>query len=137
VPAEDVRRLLATSSGAGFRDRRDQALILLLFDTGLRVSELVGLRWTPEDPDANDIGLDDAVVRVYGKAARSGGPRERLLPLGRRSIRALDRYLRVRRSHPDADLPSLWLGQKGRVTDSGVRQIIESRCKQAGPSSRG
>ena len=44
----------------------------------------------------------------------------------------LDRYLRLRMGRQDAELPWLWLGTRGRVTPSGVRQIIRRRGQQAG-----
>ena len=47
-------------------------------------------------------------------------------------MRALDRYLRKRSAHKDAELPYLWLGIKGRMSESGIRQIIQRRGRQAG-----
>lgn len=45
---------------------------------------------------------------------------------------ALDKYLRVRGSHPHADTPWLWLGKRGRLTDSGVLQVVEKLGRAAG-----
>jgi len=45
---------------------------------------------------------------------------------------ALERYLRVRRSHTLATSPGLWLGSRGPLTDSGVAQMLERRCDNAG-----
>jgi hypothetical protein len=42
---------------------------------------------------------------------------------------ALDRYLRIRRAHPQAGRPFLWLGRRGPITGSGVLQIVEVRPK--------
>lgn len=56
----------------------------------------------------------------------------RLIPIGHRSVRALDRYLRVRPRHREARLPWLWLGRKGRLTDSGIAQMVRERGRQAG-----
>jgi len=54
------------------------------------------------------------VLLVLGK-----GRRERTLPFGRKAGEALDRYLRARARHKDAELPWLWLGKKGRLTEWG------------------
>jgi integrase/recombinase XerD len=54
------------------------------------------------------------------------------VPVSRQAGAALDRYLRVRHSHPHAADPSLWLGKRGRLTDSGILQVVERRGRQAG-----
>jgi integrase len=67
------------------------------------------------------------VAIVLGK-----GRRERALPFGRKTAVALDRYLRVRARHRDADLPWLWLGQRGPLGPYGVRQILRRRGSEIG-----
>jgi site-specific recombinase XerD len=67
------------------------------------------------------------VLLVLGK-----GRRERALPFGRRAGEALDRYLRARARHKDAELPWLWLGLKGRLTEWGLVQMLRRRGVQAG-----
>ncbi|APZ42382.1 site-specific tyrosine recombinase XerD [Acidihalobacter ferrooxydans] len=77
----DVEALLAapdTGSPAGLRDR---AMLELLYATGLRVSELVGLA-------DGQLNLRHGVVRVFGK-----GSKERLVPLGDEAARWIERYL--------------------------------------------
>ena len=74
-----------------------------------------------------DVDLNEGQLRVMGK-----GGRGRVLPIGRKAIRGLDRYLRARAKHPHADLPWLWLARKGRLTTWGVTQAIERRGQQAG-----
>jgi site-specific recombinase XerD len=121
VPTVDnLRAVLRACSGRGFNERRDHALILTLADTGARCSELVGLR-------VADLDLDDGVALVAGKGRRPRG-----LPLGRKSVASLDRYLRVRARRKDAWREHLWLGLAGPVTSSGVRQILLRRSRQAG-----
>jgi integrase len=44
----------------------------------------------------------------------------------------LDRYLRVRAHHSGASLPWLWVGRKGRLTDSGILQVVQARGAEAG-----
>jgi site-specific recombinase XerD len=124
---EELRALLATADrDTSFEGRRDAALLRVLIDTGARRAEAAGLRYTPRDETTNDIDLDQGILRVIGK-----GRRERVLPIGNRTVRALDRYLKVRRKHRDAALPFLWLGRRGRLTDSGVLQVVQARGKQA------
>jgi site-specific recombinase XerC len=125
---DDLRKLLATcASGKGFADRRDHALLRVFIDSGARLAEVTNLRWSPDDPEANDVGLDEGAVRVMGK-----GRRERLVGLGNKTVKALDRYVRLRIRHPYAETPSLWLGLKGKMRESGVRQVIRRRGRQAG-----
>ena len=125
---EDLKRLLATCErGQDYESRRDAALIRVFIDTGGRLSEIADLRWLPEDDTQNDVDLDRGILRVLGK-----GRRERILSIGQKAVRALDRYLRLRSGRRDSEVPWLWLGARGRVTPSGVRQIIQKRGKQAG-----
>jgi site-specific recombinase XerD len=120
----DLRALLKACEGKAFQDLRDAALVRVLIDTGARASEVMGLQVDPEDPD---VDLDSAVVRVMGKGRRS-----RIIALGVKSVKALDRYMRARSRHPAASGPALWLGLKGPMTDSGLRQMLERRAAIAG-----
>jgi site-specific recombinase XerD len=121
-----LKALLEACSGSTFEERRDHAVIRTFLDIGLRPSELVNLKLTPE-VGGSDVDLDDGIVSVLGK-----GRRHRDVPIGARTIKALDRYLRVRSSHPAADEPWLWLGRKGRMTQSGVQQMLRRRAAEAG-----
>ena len=120
VPADALKRLFAVCAGSSFEARRDTALLTLLLDTGARRAEMTGIT-------LDDIDLDLDVLVVLGK-----GRRERTLPFGRRAGEALDRYLRARTRHKHADLPWLWLGQKGRLTEIGLRMMLRRRGAQAG-----
>lgn len=119
-----LRALLKACDGKAFEDLRDTALLRLLIDTGVRASEVMGLTFNAEDPD---VDLDDGIVRVIGK-----GRRPRLIGLGAKTIKALDRYERVRGRHASASSSGYWLGRKGTMTDSGLRQMLERRAKIAG-----
>ncbi len=125
---EELKRLLATCDrGQDFESRRDAALLRVFIDTGARLGEVTNIRLTPDDDETNDVDLEQGVLRVLGK-----GRRFRLVPLGNKAIRTLDRYLRRRAQHPRAHEPWLWLGLKGKMTESGVRQIIRRRGREAG-----
>jgi site-specific recombinase XerD len=124
----ELRALLKTcETGNGLEDKRDHALLRVLIDTGGRRAEIAGLRYNPDDDLANDVDLDQRILRVTGK-----GGRERVLPIGNKTVKALDRYIRARARRPDAGLPWLWLGHKGRMTDSGIGQMVASRGRAAG-----
>jgi len=120
IEPDDLRRLLAACQGTDFVDRRDLAIITLLLDTGVRLAELGGL-------GVADVDFGMNVIIVMGK-----GRRLRSCPFGGKSAQTLDRYLRIRARHPFALLEALWLSQKGRLTDSGIAQMIERRCQLAG-----
>ena len=127
---EELKALLRTcETGKDFESRRDHAILRVFIDTGARVAEVAGVRWDPDDDENNDLDLDQGLLRVLGK-----GRRYRLVQLGSKSVRALDRYVRVRTKHPRADEKWLWLGQKGTggLADSGIRQLVRRRGKQAG-----
>lgn len=118
---EEIKALLATCEGREFADRRDAAIVWLLYDTGIRLSECAGL--TLDDVDI----ADRRGVRVLGK-----GRRYREVPFGANAARALGRYLRVRHSHADYERQELWLGGRGQMTPSGIRQMLERRGVAAG-----
>ncbi len=117
---DELRRILKACSGADFEDRRDMGIIRLLLDTGLRRAEMAGLTLEAVD-------LDAQTLEVLGK-----GGRIRTVPYGRKAARDLDRYLRVRAQHRDAELPWLWLGRRGRMTMSGIYRVVVTRAEMAG-----
>lgn len=110
----------AAGEKATFENKRDRALILMLVTTGIRAGELMGLQ-------RSDVDLNSSTFTVMGK-----GGRARIVALMPKPAEALDKYFRARRRHPKADLPWLWIGDKGRLTDSGLRQLLERRCDDAG-----
>jgi site-specific recombinase XerD len=118
---DELRRLLATCKGATFENRRDEAVIRLFVDTGIRAGELLGLR-------VDDLELSARIAYVMGK-----GGRGRTVPFGVKTAEALRRYLKARRRHHLAEQSqALWLGRKGPLTDSGVSQLLKRRAAEAG-----
>lgn len=115
-----LAKLLGTCAGSDFTSRRDTAVLLVLIDTGLRLAELANLAVT-------DVDLDLGVAVVMGK-----GRRRRTVPFGAKTTKAVDRYLRLRARHELSAEPWLWLSSKGRLTDSGIYQMVERRCDRAG-----
>lgn len=117
---DELRALIKACEGKRFEDRRDDAIVRLFIDTGIRLGELSGLT-------LEIVDLDLEVAVVLGK-----GQRLRSVPFGKSTTRALDRYIRIRRLHKDADQPWLWLGLKGRLSDSGIEQMVARRARAAG-----
>jgi site-specific recombinase XerD len=132
---EDLKALLKVCSGSTWVDRRDQAILRTLIDNGMRLSGLAGLRYHPDDEEANDVLLSRRQLRV-----RLRGGDIHLAPIGRRTAAALDRYIRARARQPHADSPWLWLPAKGivaaggdrRLTASGIQQMLDRRGREAG-----
>jgi integrase/recombinase XerC len=81
LPEEEVAVLVEAPAAGGALALRDRAFLELLYASGLRVSELVGL-------DAGDVDLAEGLVRVLGKRRK-----ERIVPVGRPALAALGRYL--------------------------------------------
>lgn len=124
----ELSALLATcEKGPTLEERRDHAILRVFIDTGARRAEIAGLRFDPKDDANNDVDLDQGILRVMGK-----GGRERVLPIGNKTVKALDRYLRKRTQHPKSSAPWLWLGHKGRLADSGIAQLVRRRGREAG-----
>lgn len=118
---DQIRRLLKSWAGADFMSRRDTAIIRLFLDTGMRLEGMANLRYS-KDADASDVDLRGHVVRIVAK-----GRREMAVPIGKKAARDLDRYMRVRDHHKHADESWLWLGKRGRLTGSGIYQMLKDR----------
>lgn len=123
LTTDDLRALIRAARGQSFEERRDEAIIRLFADTGIRLGEMAGLR-------VSDIDLNHAVAIVTGK-----GSRMRTVPYGDRTREALDRYRRQRMRHEHAELDAWWLGRRGPLTDSGITQILRRRAADAGIES--
>jgi site-specific recombinase XerD len=118
---DQVRALLATCKGRGFDDLRDAAIIRLLYDTGLRRAELLGLT-------VGDVDLELGVAHVTGK-----GDRGRAVPYGAKTAQAIDRYQRrARGAHRHRDLDALWLSPYGQFGAGGLVAMLDARGKRAG-----
>jgi site-specific recombinase XerD len=123
VTAEELEALLRSCSGRSFADRRDTAILRLFLDTGMRLSELAGLR-------VEDLDFEQDVAGVTGK-----GRRLRACPFGNKTALALQRYLRERAKRPDVASETsgpLWLGIHGPMVPRGIAQMVARRAKAAG-----
>ena len=114
----EIKRLLLVCRGKGLDSIRNQALILTLYDTGVREGELISMGL----PD-----WDRARVKVSGKTGT------RYVPLGMATLQAIERYVR-RWKITDAPL---WRGKKGSLTGSGVFQLVRRLCRRADLPQKG
>ncbi len=120
--ADEARDLIAAAAALADDGSpvglRDVAMLELLYATGIRVGELVGL-------DVDDLDHDRAVLRVLGK-----GRKERSVPYGRPAARALQFWLRQGRpllAGPRSG-PALFLGARGgRIDQRAVRALVHRR----------
>ncbi|SDD94663.1 tyrosine-type recombinase/integrase [Actinokineospora iranica] len=121
VTIDQMRALLETCKGKDFADRRDTAILRVLWDTGSRRAEVSNLL-------LDDLDLETDSILVTGK-----GRRPRAIPVGAKTAQALHRYLRLRGRHKQAALPALWLGStgKGALTHDGVKMMLLRRAEQA------
>lgn len=126
LTAEEVERLLGGAGGDEPADERDRAMLEVLYGTGLRVSELCAL-------DVPDVSLSVGFVKCRE------GSRERVVPLGRMALAALESYLKVGRVALVGDPAefALFVNQRGgRLTRQGCWKIIKARARRAGVSAR-
>jgi integrase/recombinase XerD len=124
IPVEDVERLLeAASVGDTPASLRDRALLEVLYGTGARISEAVGL-------DVDDVEGDDGVVRLRGK-----GGKERLVPLGSYAASALAAWLvrgRPAFAAKGAGTPALFLNARGgRLSRQSAWAVLRASAERA------
>jgi len=123
----EVAKLLAAPRGTDPGALRDRALLELMYACGLRASEATGLT-------LGDIDLDAGVLRARGKGAK-----ERLVPVGREAVLAVQAYLR--RGRPELvglrDEPHLFVNQRGTgLTRQGLYKIVQRHAKAVGLDDR-
>jgi site-specific recombinase XerD len=120
---DQLKALLKACSGTRLADRRDEAIVRLMIDTGARASEVVGLA-------TDDVDLDGERVTIQ----RGKGGKGRVVPIGPQTVMALDRYLRMRRQHSMASSGALWLGAQENKTFGypGLNRALKARARAAG-----
>ncbi|MFD2493041.1 site-specific tyrosine recombinase XerD [Amycolatopsis jiangsuensis] len=124
LPVADVLKLLDTPPPDGERPLRDRALLELLYSTGARISEAVGL-------DVDDVDDDERTVLLDGK-----GGKQRLVPIGRPALEALHSYLV--RARPGLAVrgrgtSALFLNARGsRLSRQSAWQVLKDTAERAG-----
>lgn len=123
MSAEDVERLLDAPQGEEPLALRDRAMLELMYASGLRVSELIGLRIA-------QVNLMHGVVRLVGK-----GGKERLVPMGEPAVAAIREYLGGARPQLVVGNASDWLFVTGRgepMTRQNFWQRLKGHARHAG-----
>ncbi|KUH90764.1 recombinase XerD [Mycobacterium sp. IS-1556] len=120
---DQLKRLIKACQGKTLRDRRDEALVRLMVETGIRASETVSLQL----PDV-DLIQGRAIVH------RGKGGKGRTVSFGPQTAACLDRYIRARKAHHLASSTALWVG--GRTgkpfTYPGLDKTLRYRAEVAG-----
>ena len=123
---EEVERLLNQPDAKTALGLRDRAMLEVLYSTGLRVSELVGLR-------VSDLDGKAGCVRCVGK-----GDKERIVPVGRKALAMVDKYLRearpgLLRQAKAPNSPALFMNRRGvPLSRVGVWKILSAYGRKAG-----
>ena len=118
--AEEIKRMIAVCDydyerNAKFLGSRNKAIILVLLDSGVRLSELIGMK-------LEDVNTSNGNIRVMGK-----GSKERVVRIGKVAQKALWRYL----MHcPDSGCRELWLSEEKRPLSCGGVQCFVRRLKE-------
>jgi integrase/recombinase XerD len=124
---EEVAKLLEQPKGTEPLALRDRALLEVMYACGLRVSEAIGL-------EVGDVDLEEGMLRARGK-----GSKERIVPVGRRAVEALDLYRRRGRP-PLVGVrveTHLLVNHRGAgLTRQGLYKIIQSHARTAGLAER-
>jgi len=125
----ELSELQKACQGKTFAGRRDAAIIAVFRATGVRLAELAGIRYAPDDLARNDVDLQSREIKICGK-----GGKGRVVKISYEAARTLDRYLRVRARHAQAWRSQLWLGanNRGPLTAAGIYQIVARRGRQCG-----
>lgn len=124
LSVEEIEQILSKPDTSTPKGIRDLALLEFLYATGARVSEAVGLT-------ASQLSLADGFVRLFGK-----GSKERLVPIGKEAIAALERYLStarpmlVRRDKPTSAV-FLNQGRGTALSRMSAWNIIQEYCTAA------
>lgn len=120
ITIEHLQALLSVCEGRDFQHRRDLALLRIFIDAGVRRGEMAGMQLA-------DVDWQQARILVRGK-----GDRSRYIKLGKKALRALDSYRRVRANHPHADMPDLWLSRQGALSAQQIAHRIGQWATAAG-----
>jgi len=123
LTADDTQRLMEAPgrfTGENYETvLRDRAVLETLYSTGIRASELAGI-------NRNDLSRPERLIRIRGK-----GRKERIVPIGRTALSALDNYLERKKS--GADNAAVFTGPSGkRLTVRTVQRILENYRKRLG-----
>jgi site-specific recombinase XerD len=121
LDADQLKRLIKACAGHKLIDRRDEAIVRLMAETGMRASETTGL-------GTADVDLGRGLVTIR----RGKGGKGRVVPISAQTGIAIDRYLRARRSAGLGDGGALWVGKRGPIGYAGLDGALKARAAAAG-----
>ena len=119
---QEMKNILDSFNPTLPSDARNQTIFMLMIDTGMRVKELVNLKF-------EDIQMDEGLIKVMGK-----GKRERIVPFGSKVQRSLQRYsFRYRLKPVHQDINNVFLSVTGSpVTESSIKLVFARLAKRTG-----
>ncbi|MDD6795625.1 MAG: tyrosine-type recombinase/integrase [Clostridiaceae bacterium] len=121
LTVEEVDRIIRSIDKDGPKGIRDNALLELMYATGMKVSELIGIKVV-------DINLDLSFVKCTDNKHY-----ERLIPIGRSACRAIEDYLSIRDQIADSGVENLFVNLNGnKLTRQGIWRIVKEYSHKAG-----
>jgi len=119
---DEIRAILGVLAPVNSSNARNQTIVMLLLDTGLRMGELINLKM-------DDVHMNEGLLKVMGK-----GKKERIVPMGSNAQRALQRYLFRYRPKPlHSAIEKVFLSVLGKpLTENGMKLIFHRLAKKSG-----
>ncbi|MGV9801734.1 tyrosine-type recombinase/integrase [Mycobacterium sp. NPDC003449] len=118
----ELKALIAACKGTAFIDRRDEAAVRFMAETGVRAGEAIAML-------LSDIDLPKGIAVV----SRGKGGKGRVVPFGPQTASVMDRYVRARRTHRLAEAGPLWVGGGGQGFGyHGLNVALKRRAEVAG-----
>ncbi|MBN1691320.1 MAG: tyrosine-type recombinase/integrase [Dehalococcoidia bacterium] len=112
---DEIRSMINSQSRDSFIGNRNKAIIWMLYDTGIRLNELITLK-------LNNVNIEDGLLKVLGK-----GNKERTVPFGKNAAKALWHYLRLRKDN----YQEAWLSEEKRPLEARGVEIFFHRTGEA------
>lgn len=121
LTVEEVDKIIRSVDKDGNKGIRDNALLELMYATGMKVSELIGI-------NVEDINLDLSFVKC-----KDNKNLERLIPIGRSASAALEEYLKIRDTIAESGVNNLFVNLNGqKLTRQGIWRIVKEYAHKAG-----
>jgi len=116
---KEISRIMNSFSKSNYLDVRNQAIFMLLIDTGIRAGEAMGLT-------LDDLYLNDGYIKVFGK-----GQRERIVPIGNNVQKVIHKYLFRYRPTPDSpDTKNVFLSMRRRQMSYNAIKLVFNRLAE-------
>ena len=113
----EIKTIMKTTDGKDNYSVRNKAIVMLLLDSGIRLSECASLK-------VGDIDLVNGMFKVLGK-----GRKERMSKIGMQTLKAFTKYSRLRGG---LEGEPLWIGKYGTMTSAGIAEVLEKLGKSIG-----